>query len=142
VSQGTAANVANKRYETVDSSTVKGLAKAFTVTEQELWDIVNGVIPVSDRPSHETREVALPEALWRLIDAEARRTKRPWNDFLDAVLTSYFGADVNIDVDRLREMRRDAVIIPLNAGGEGELPFTRESDQAKKRSVKPLSKRK
>lgn len=141
VSQGTAANVVNKRYDTVDSSTVKGLAKAFEITEQELWDIVNGVVDIK-RSSLETREIMLPASLWRLIDSESHRVKRTWGQYLEALLLAYFGADVNLDLKRLREIRKaDAVIIPLNEGGRGELPFTKESDQVKKRSVKPLSKR-
>jgi len=143
VSQGTAANVVNKRYEHVDAKTVRGLAKAFEITEQELWDIVNGVIPLVSQPTYERRDIALPSPLWRLIDSEAKRGKRNWDQFLEAILTGYFGADVNIDLDRLREIRNaDALIIPLDEGGRGELPFTTDTDsQAKRRSVKQLSKK-
>jgi|GEM_PF-6713068 len=142
VSQGTASNVVNKRYDTVDSSTVKGLAKAFEITEQELWDIVNGVVDFKTS-SLETREVTLPSALWRLIDSDSHRVKRSWGQWLEALLLAYFGADISLDVNRLREIRKtDAVVIPLNEGGRGELPFTKEStDQVKKRAAKPLSKR-
>jgi transcriptional regulator with XRE-family HTH domain len=145
VSQGTAANVANKRYDTVDAKTVQGLAKAFQTTEQELWDIVNGVIEIK-KSSLETREVTLPASLWRLTDSESHRVKRPWNQFLEAMLIAYFGGDVNIDIDRLQEIRRttDAFITPLPEGGAGELPFTKENtdNQAKKRSAKqPMPKK-
>lgn len=141
VSQGAASDIVNKRYDSFDPRTVKGLAIAFEITEQELWDIVNGAVSMAE-PVYETREVALPETLWRTLDSEARRVKRNWGQLLEALLIAYFGVDVNLDLNRLKEIRRDAVIIPLNAGGEGDVPFTRESDQAKKRSAKPLSKRK
>jgi transcriptional regulator with XRE-family HTH domain len=143
VSQGTAANVVNKRYDTVDTRTVKGLAKAFEISEQELWDIINGVVDLK-KSSLEKRELGLPSSLWRLIDSEARRGGRPWNSFVEAVFMGYFGADVNIDLDRLKEIRKtDAVIIPLPEDGTGEIPFTKESTdaQTKRRSVKPLSKK-
>lgn len=143
VSQGTAANVANKRYDAVDEKTVRGLAKVFEVTELALWDIVNGVTPLEDKPSYETREVKLRSELWRLIDDEAQRTHRTWISLVEAMFGAYFGGDPNIHLERLQKIRRDAVIIPLNAGGEGELPFTKETDQtAKRRSAKPLAKRK
>jgi transcriptional regulator with XRE-family HTH domain len=106
VSQGTAANVVNKRYDTVDARTVKGLAKAFEITEQELWDIVNGIVDIREA-SLETREVTLPAPLWRQVDDEARRVKRTWAQFLEALLLAYFGADVNIDQKRLLEIRKD-----------------------------------
>jgi hypothetical protein len=135
--------VANKVYENVDARTVRGLAKAFDVTEQELWDVVNGVTQNS-RTNIESREVFLPAPLWRLIDSASGQTRRDWNDFVEAVFSGYFGADVNIDLDKLTEMRKaDAVIIPLTEGGKGELPFTTE-DPARKSSVKytPKSKSK
>jgi hypothetical protein len=142
LSQGTAANVANKRYDNVDARTVKGLAKAFEITEQELWDIVNGVVDVR-KASLETRELTMPSTVWRLVDDEAKHVRRAWPQFIEALLLAYFGSDVNINIERLKEIRKaDAVIIPLDEGGRGELPFTKDNtDQAKKRSVKPLSKR-
>lgn len=142
ISQGTAANVVNKRYDTVDARTVKGLAKAFDVSEQELWDVINGVVEIK-KASLETREVTLPSSLWRLIDSEAHRVTRTWGQLLEAMFIAYFGGEVNIDINRLREIRRtDAVIIPLPEDGAGELPFTKENtDTQKKRSVKPLSKK-
>lgn len=145
VSQGTAANVANKRYDTVDARTVQGLAKAFEVSEQELWDVVNGVVEI-EKASMEKREVALPSSLWRMVDDESKRVKRAWPQFLEALLIAYFGsADVNINIERLKEIRKtDAVIIPLEEEGRGEIPFTRDNaDQhAKKRSVRQLPRKK
>jgi len=105
VSQGTAANIVNKRYDTVDARTVKGLANAFEITEQELWDIVNGVTPIDDRSAYEAREVKLPSSLWRLIDDEARCKKRTWNGHIEAIFEGYFGGDPNIDLERLRKIR-------------------------------------
>lgn len=105
VSQGTASNIVNNRYKTVDASTVRGLAKAFEITEQELWDIANGVTPLDDKPAYETREVNLPARLWRLIDGEARRKKRTWNGHLEAIFEGYFGGNPNIDLERLRKIR-------------------------------------
>lgn len=137
VSQGAASDIVNKRYDSFDPRTVKGLAKAFDWTEQALWDVVTGVTPLDDKQKYETRSISLPDWLWRQIDNEAGRVRRPWDQFIEAAFITYFGGDVDV-----QKIRRDAVIIPLNAGGEGEIPFTRESDQVKKRSAKPLSKRK
>ena len=106
LSQGTPSNVISKRYKTVDARTVQGLAKAFAITGQELWDIVNGVVKI-EKSSLETREVTLPASLWRLIDSEARRVHRPWDQFIEATFAEYFGADVNINIKRLRGIRGD-----------------------------------
>jgi transcriptional regulator with XRE-family HTH domain len=107
VSVATASNVVIKRYDHVDAKTVKGLAKAFEITEQELWDIVNGVTPIGDKSAYEAREIKLPSRLWRLIDDEAQRKNRTWNGHLEAIFEAYFGGDPNIDLERLRKIRGD-----------------------------------
>jgi transcriptional regulator with XRE-family HTH domain len=107
LSQGTPSNVINKRYDTVDTRTIKGLAKAFEITEPELWDIVNGVTPIDNKPAYETREVKMPSHLWRLIDDEAKRKNRAWNGHLEAIFEGYFGGDPNIVLERLRKIRGD-----------------------------------
>jgi transcriptional regulator with XRE-family HTH domain len=100
VSQGTPSNIVKKRHKNVDARTVKGLAKAFEITEQELWDIVNGVVGI-EKSSIEAREVMLPAYLWRKIDDESRRARRSWNQHLEAVIAAYFGDDVNIDLKKI-----------------------------------------
>jgi hypothetical protein len=105
VSQGAASDIYNLRYDSFDPRTLKGLAKAFEITDEELWDIANGVTPIDDKPAYETREVKLPSRLWRLIDDDARRAKRPWNDHFEAIFEGYFGGDPNIDLERLRNIR-------------------------------------
>jgi hypothetical protein len=145
VSVATASNVIVKRYDHVDAKTVKGLAKAFEITEQELWDIVNGIVEI-EKSSIEAREVMLPAYLWRKIDSESRRARRFWNQHLEAVIAAYFEEtdEVNIDPEKVRRTRRgaDAYLMQLEEDGRGELPFTKEStDQAKKSSVRPSSKR-
>lgn len=142
MSQGTVANVANKVYESVDAKTVRGLAKAFDVTEQELWDIVNGVT-VDFAPSLEAREISLPASLWRLLDIEAARCKRGWDQHFEAILSGYFGSDVNIDIGRLAETRQSSVIvIPLDEGAKGEVPFTSVSPAKKNPAKRQASKKK
>jgi hypothetical protein len=106
LSQGTPSNVINKRYDTVDAKTVRGLAKVFEITEQELWDIVNGVVEI-EKSSIEAREVKLPAHLWRNIDDESRRARRSWNQHIEAIFAAYFGEDPNIDLEKLRKNRGD-----------------------------------
>lgn len=138
VTQGTVHNILNRTYKSVNESSVRGLAKAFQITEQALWDIVNGVTD-THTPSYESRPLPLPAALWRMLDADSARCRRPnWKDHLEALLLAYFGSDVNIDAERLIELRKgDALIIQLDEDNEGELPFTSETPevrQAKKQS--------
>lgn len=126
LTQATVYNVIAKTHESVREATVRGLAKAFDVTTFQLWDIINGVTDL-DTPTIETRALPLPAELFRKLDSDAKRCQRAdWTSQLTAILIAYYGGDVELNHQRLAEVRGDASIHPidLDTDKHGAIPFT------------------
>ena len=138
LTHGTAYNISQSEYRSVQDKTVRGLAYAFNVPESELWDIVNGLVGI-EAPSLETRPVTAPSIVWRWLAEDAERCGRSMDAHFETLLRAYYdGADVNLDYARLEEVRRgEGLITPHDEGRGGELPLIAGEDKrSQQRSAK------
>jgi hypothetical protein len=96
----------NNRWKQLYPSTMKALARGLGVTEKELWDIAQN--RAAPQPGYllEGRTINLPDSTWELIEAEAKRTKRTIDQYIEALVAAATGTEnINIDDAKLLEFR-------------------------------------
>src|SRR5262245_34955643 len=80
-------------------TTMRALAVGLGVTEKELWDVAQDRAAPLPGYVLEPRSITLPDSVWAWIERGAKRTRRSVEQYIEALVASAEGEDVNVEIE-------------------------------------------